>query len=128
VANDLTERNRAVITAFAAQFYGRKDLHGAFETFVASDYVQHNPGIADGPQAAVQKLQEMFARPETSFTVKRILVDGELACIHLHARPGDQDPGGAVCDLYRLQDGKIVEHWDVMQPVPAQAQNANTMF
>lgn len=126
--DDLTERNRRVITAFAEQFYGRKDLRGAFESYVTPDYVQHNPGIPDGREAAIERLSAMFANPETSFTVKRILVDGELACIHLHARPGRWEHGGAVCDLYRLQGGRIVEHWDVMQPVPEQAMNANTMF
>ena len=83
----LTERNRAVVTAFAEQFYTHKDLHGAFEQYVAPHYLQHNPGIPDGREAAISRLSAMFSRPETSFTVKRILVDGPYACIHLHARP-----------------------------------------
>lgn len=125
---DLTERTRALIGAFADRFYRQKDVRGAFEEFVAPDYIQHNPGIPDGREAAVARLLPMFSNPATSFEVKRVLVDGEFACLHLHARPGPGERGGAVCDLYRVRDGKIVEHWDVMQPVPAESANRNTMF
>ena len=123
-----TAATRERITAFAAVFYGQKDVRTAFETYVAPAYVQHNPGIPDGRDAAIAALTPMFARPETRFEVKRILVDGDFAVIHLHARPHPDDRGGAVCDLYRFEGGLIAEHWDVMQPVPEHAANANTMF
>ena len=90
----LTERNRATITAFAEQLYAKKDARGAFERFVAPDYIQHNPGIADGREAAVTALAPMFARPGSRFDVKRIIVDGDLAMIHLHGRGDPSTPGG----------------------------------
>ncbi|GHF45210.1 putative SnoaL-like aldol condensation-catalyzing enzyme [Deinococcus metalli] len=123
-----TAATRVTITAFAALFYGQKDVRAAFSRYVAPDYVQHNPGIPDGRDAAIAALGPMFARPETSFEVRRILADGDHAVIHLHARSAPDERGGAVCDLYRLEGGLIVEHWDVMQPVPERAANANTMF
>lgn len=124
----LTERNRTIITDFADLFYRRKDVKAAFEKYVAPDYIQHNPGIADGRDAAITALSPMFARPDSSFDVKRIIVDGDLAVIHLHGRSRADQPGGAVTDIYRLADGKIVEHWDVLQPMPTASKNPHPMF
>lgn len=123
-----TERNRAVITDFARLFYTEKKIRAAFERHVAKDYIQHNPGIPDGRDAAIAALEPKFSRPEASFEVKRILVDGDLAMIHLHGRLSPDSPGGAVADIYRLKDGRIVEHWDVLQPIQAQTLNPHPYF
>ena len=123
-----TERNRVIITAFAHMFYGERDVRKAFETFVTPDYIQHNPGIADGRDAAIEALVPMFSRPGARFDVKRILVDGDMAMIHLQGRSDPSTDGGAVADIYRLRDGKIVEHWDVLQPMPTASQNPHPMF
>jgi predicted SnoaL-like aldol condensation-catalyzing enzyme len=123
-----TERNRAVITDFARTFYGDRDVHLAFEKHVAQDYIQHNPGIADGRAAAIAALEPMVSRPGSRFEVKRILVDGDMAMIHLHGRSGSEGLGGAVADIYRLRDGKIVEHWDVLQPIADQTENPHPYF
>lgn len=124
----LTERNRAIITDFADLFYRRKDVKAAFEKYVAPDYIQHNPGVADGRDAAITALSPMFARPDSRFDVKRIIVDGNLAVIHLHGQARADTAGGAVTDIYRLADGKIVEHWDVLQPMPTASKNPHPMF
>ena len=123
-----TEANRALITAFAEQFYARRDVRGAFMTYVAPDYIQHNPGIADGRDAAIAALEPMFSGKNARFEVKRIIVDGDLAVIHLHGRAALDNPGGAVADIYRIKGGWIVEHWDVMQPMPAHSKNSHPMF
>jgi predicted SnoaL-like aldol condensation-catalyzing enzyme len=123
-----TERNRTVITDFARLFYAEKQVRTAFERHVAADYIQHNPGIADGRAAAIAALEPKFSSPTARFAVKRILVDGEYAMIHLHARPDEQSRGGAVADIYRLRGGKVVEHWDVLQPIPAEIKNPHPMF
>jgi len=125
---DLTERNRAIVTEFARLFYAEKAVRKAFETYVVPDYIQHNPGIADGRDAAIAALEPMFSRPGATFDVKRILVDGPYAVIHLHGRGDPTSPGAAVADIYRLEDGKIVEHWDVIQPMPAKSANPHPMF
>jgi predicted SnoaL-like aldol condensation-catalyzing enzyme len=114
---DGTERNRALMTVFAQKFYGERDVRGAFEAYVAADYIQHNPGIADGRDAAIKALEPLFSRPGAQFDVKRIIVDGDMAVIHLRGRSSPSERGGAVADIYRLKDGKIVEHWDVIQPI-----------
>ncbi len=124
----LTERNRAIVTAFAHRFYDQRDVRGAFEAFVAPEYIQHNPSIPDGRDAAIAALEPKFSAPTASFSVKRIIVDGDMAVIHLHGRPSPDNPGGAVADIYRLKDGRIVEHWDVLQPIQTQTVNPHPYF
>ena len=80
------------------------------------------------PEAAIAALEPKFSAPGARFTIQRIVVDGEFAVIHLHGQPDPAALGGAVADIYRLKQGKIVEHWDVLQPVPAKAANPHPMF
>jgi predicted SnoaL-like aldol condensation-catalyzing enzyme len=120
--------NRAIVTDFARLFYTERNVRAAFETHVSERYIQHNPGLPDGREPAIVALTPKFAKEGASFDIKRILVDGDMAVIHVHARPEPASRGAAVIDMYRLENGKIVEHWDVIQPVPEQSQNAHPMF
>ena len=120
--------NRRIIEDFARLFYVERDVRQAFETYVAPGYVQHNPGVPDGREAAIALLQPMFSDPKHSFEVRKIIVDGDLAAIHIFAKPDPAARGAAVADFYRLKDGKIVEHWDVIQPIPEKSANAHPMF
>lgn len=118
---------RAVIEPFLELFYGRRAIREAMERYVVEDYVQHNPGIADGREAAIAALEASLARSDLHLDVQRLLVDGPYAMIHLHAwRDGER--GGSVMDLYRVEDGRIVEHWDVIQQVPEHAANPHPFF
>jgi len=121
-------RNRAIMVDFAHRFYDLHDVRGAFERYVAPDYIQHNPGIADGRAAAITALAPMFAKPGGRFEVKRILVDGDLAAVHLRGSADPAKPGATVADFYRLKNGKIVEHWDVIQPIAADTANPHPYF
>lgn len=125
---DRDEKTRQLVTDFARIFYEQRDVRGAFAKHVAPDYIQHNPGIADGRDAAIAALEPMFSRPDARFEVKRILVDGDFAAIHLFGRGDPATRGAAVVDLYRLKNGKIVEHWDVLQPMPERSANPHPMF
>ena len=120
--------NRAIITDFARLFYTERNVPEAFETYVAPAYIQHNPGVADGRDAAVAMLDPMFSDPVRRFEIKRILVAGDMAVIHVHAIPEPGSRGASVFDMYRLEGGKIVEHWDAIQPVPEQSANPHPMF
>lgn len=122
-----TGSTRRLIGEFIALFYGQRAIRTAMERYMAEDYVQHNPGIADGREAAIVALETSMARPDLHLDIQRVLVDGEFALIHLHAwRDGER--GGSVMDMYRFEDGKVVEHWDVIQQVPEQAANPHPFF
>jgi predicted SnoaL-like aldol condensation-catalyzing enzyme len=124
---DLLER-RAAFAEFVDLFYTRKRVADAFALLVAEDYRQHNPSIADGPAAAIAALTPKFdGSPDARFEVLRTLVDGDLAMVHVRAsRPGA--PDAAVADLYRFAGDRIVEHWDVLQPMPARSVHDHPLF
>lgn len=128
-AQSETEKNRAIITDFIDMFYGQKKPREAFEKYVAADYIQHNPGAPDGREATLALLEPfMKSMPDRTTKVLRILVDGDLAAVHSRGAKGPDDRGMAIVDIFRLKDGKIVEHWDVLQPVPEQSANPHPMF
>ncbi len=122
----LTENNRKIVADFARIFYTERDVDRAFRNYVSADhYVQHNPTIADGREAAIAVLKPLFSAPGARFDVRHIVVDGAIAVIHLRGRPSPESRGGAVADVFRLENGKIVEHWDVLQPIPEKSANPN---
>ncbi|WP_285115612.1 nuclear transport factor 2 family protein [Leifsonia sp. fls2-241-R2A-40a] len=120
--------NRAAFERFCDLFYTQKRVADAFAFLVADDYRQHNPNLADGPAVAVEALTPKFdGDPEARFEIQRILVDGDLAMVHVKAS-GPGRPDAAVADIYRFHDGRIVEHWDVLQAVPAHPVHDHPMF
>ncbi len=114
-----TARNRAAFLDFVRLYYGERKVREAFDRYVAVDYQQHNPNIADGREAAVAWLLKMTTGSTVRMNIRRITVDGDYAVVHLHASQGPSDPGHVIMNLFRLQDGIIMEHWDVTQAVPA---------
>jgi len=124
-----TERNREIVTRFIDLFYTQGRVREAFMTYVAPGYIQHNPIARDGRDAAIAALEPFFAsQPNAIREVQRIIVDGDLAAVHVRVRQNPQDRGFAVVDILRLENGMIVEHWDVIQAVPEQSANAHPMF
>jgi predicted SnoaL-like aldol condensation-catalyzing enzyme len=120
--------NRGIVGEFARIFYDERDVRRAFERYVAADYIQHNPNIADGREAAIEALTPLFTSPDFHVEIRHVIVDGNMAVLHLFARRTAAVRGGAVADIYRLQDGKIVEHWDVLQEIPERSANPHPMF
>jgi predicted SnoaL-like aldol condensation-catalyzing enzyme len=123
-----TRKNRAVMRHFVETLYRDKQVALAYQTFVSEDFAEHSPGRPAGRAAAIAALTPLFATPSASFTVEHLLVDGNLAAVHYRGRIDSQGPGAAVVEIFRLQDGKIVEHWDVYQPIPPISKNAHPMF
>jgi predicted SnoaL-like aldol condensation-catalyzing enzyme len=118
---------RALFDGFIDLMYRRLDVRAAFDTYVALDYIQHNPGLPDGRDAARDALAVKFADPAFSIEVVRVLVDGDVCVLHLRASR-DGRPTAAVVDIYRAEGDRIVEHWDVLQPWPATSANDHPMF
>jgi predicted SnoaL-like aldol condensation-catalyzing enzyme len=120
---------KEVVTRFMTTFYLDKKVREAFETWVDPGYVQHNPMAATGRDAAIQFLEPFFAKnPGISYSIKRIIADGNLVAVHSHGRFAAADRGIAVVDILRVEGCKVMEHWDVVQPVPEKAANSNAMF
>ena len=122
------EANRTVVLAFYQKGLNQKDADAAL-AHVGDRYVQHNPNAADGPDGFrkfIGFLREKF--PNSHSEIKRSFVDGDYVTLHVHAvrEPGTR--GNAIVDIFKLENGKIVEHWDVVQPIPENPANSNTMF
>ena len=118
---------RPVVEAFVDLMYRRRDVRAAFDSYVAEDYLQHNPGLPDGRDAAREPLAQMFDDPGFAPEVVRLLVDGDLCAVHLRISR-DGSPVAAVVDLYRWDGEQVVEHWDVIQPWPATSANDHPLF
>ncbi|KAH0359700.1 hypothetical protein KCU65_g9801, partial [Aureobasidium melanogenum] len=117
-----TAQIRAAMQSFAAEFYIKKHVPTAFNTFVAENYIQHNAGILSGRQNAIEALQPLFSSTSNTFDVKRLTVgqdgaDETMVIIHLEASntSGNTTSKTDVVDMYRLVGTCIVEHWDVLQ-------------
>ena len=130
----VAQQNTAVVLAYLDTVFNKHEVEQAFKLYVAPQFRQHNPTIADGNAAAMQALtrytHELF--PEVRQEVKRTVAQGDLVAVHSryfkHASDRDSGQGQAVVDIYRLEHGKIVEHWDVVQDIPAKSANDNSMF
>ena len=128
VANAAEELNKKTVIAFYDAAINDKDFAAA-SAYLGDKYIQHNPLAADGPEG-LQAFLEFASANLSGFKVefKRVLADGDFVIVHAHATNGPDDRGSAVMDIFRLENGKVVEHWDVIQAIPETARNDNTMF
>lgn len=122
------EANRKVVLEFYEKGLNQKDADAAI-ALMGNRYVQHNPNAADGPEGFrkfIGFLKEKF--PSSKSEIKRSFVDGDYVILHVHAvrEPGTR--GSAIVDIFKLENGKIVEHWDAVQPIPETSANNNGMF
>ena len=122
------EANKKMVVEFYEKAINEKDFDAA-SIYLGSRYTQHNPGGVDGPEGLkgfLQFLKKTF--PQSRSEIKRVFADGDYVILHSHSVREPDTPGRAVVDIFKLEDGKIVEHWDVLQVIPVTAANSNGMF
>jgi len=127
-ADAALDANKKAVVAFYEAAINRKDFEAASK-FFGPRYVQHNPNAPDGIEgfkAFLGFLREKF--PESRSEIKRVWAEGDYVILHVHAVRAPGARGAAIVDIFKLENGKIVEHWDVIQEIPEKAANNNGMF
>ncbi len=122
------EANKKLVLEFYDAIIGRKDFE-AGRRFMGSTYKQHAPYAKDGPEGLrefVTWFRDHF--PNHRYEIKRVIAEGDFVMLHVHGINGMSPHGEAVVDIFRIEDGKVVEHWDLIQAIPEKADNPNGMF
>jgi predicted SnoaL-like aldol condensation-catalyzing enzyme len=122
------ERNKKLVIAFYEKMIGEKNPEAA-RRYMGATYTQHSAYARDGFEG-VAEFARQFKQdfPNHRYEVKKCIAEGDFVVLHLHGINGMSPHGEQVVDMFRVKDGKVVEHWDVIQPIPGDAQNPNGTF
>lgn len=123
------EKNKALVIDFYKGVFEQHQVKTYADRYIDNQYIQHNPHVSDGKIPFVNYFTQYFQENSTAqSSIKRVAAEGDLVWLHVHSKENTEDLGTAVIDIFRVEKGKIVEHWDVQQDVPQLNANQNTMF
>ena len=112
----MEERNKEVIRKFYQEFFNDHVIESA-DKYVRKDYIQHNPGVGQGRESLKSAFAEKFiAHPEFALNIQMMIAEKDMAAVYLKNIAPDGTTRVRVVDMYRLKDGMLAEHWDVLQP------------
>lgn len=123
------ELNKKIVTDFYNGVFIKHQVKAYSDRYIGTQYIQHNPYVPNGKAPFVTHFTQYFKEhPEAKNVIKRAIAQDDLVMLHVHSTENPQDQGKAIVDIFRVENGKIVEHWDVQQSIPEKSANTNTMF
>lgn len=123
------QSSKDIVVAFFRMMYQDKEVEQAMNTYVSNDLVQHDPYLPSGAAAMTDFFVPYFEQhPQASADIKRVIAEGDVVVVHSLWKESPEDAGQAMIDIFRVDKGKIVEHWDVSQDIPENPANSNGMF
>ncbi|MDU4960075.1 MAG: ester cyclase [Sporomusaceae bacterium] len=127
-SQDTARINKQLVESFWNELFNKHNV-SVIENAVGSTYIQHNPTFPDGKEAFKAAVFDFLKEfPASSAEIKNIIAEKDYVFIHNHIKLNSQDRGQSAVDIFRLENGKIVEHWDVIQDIPEKSENSNMMF
>jgi predicted SnoaL-like aldol condensation-catalyzing enzyme len=125
----MTESNKKIVHDFYDLAFNQHKPREAAERYIGDKYIQHNPFVPNGVAPFVEHFEGYFREHQESHVVfSHIVAEGALVVLHLNSKVDEKDLGRAIVDIFRVENGKIVEHWDVTQDVPDKTASGNKMF
>jgi len=129
-ANASIDSNKKLVVDFYHEVIFNKNAD-AIDKYIGKKYIQHNPYAADGKEGLrqfVTKMAKMSSSTKPPSEIIRVIADNDLVVLHIKTYASSGKPSKAIMDIFRVENGMIVEHWDVVQKIPQHANNNNTMF
>jgi predicted SnoaL-like aldol condensation-catalyzing enzyme len=121
--------SKELVTAFFRMMFQDKEVEQAMHTYVSNDLIQHDPYLPSGAAGMTDFFVPYFEQhPQASADIKQVIAEGDTVVVHSLWKESPEDAGQAVVDIFRVDKGKIVEHWDVSQDIPENPANSNGMF
>ena len=123
------EANKKLVLDMVQTLFVEHKVDEAIDKYFDPGYIQHNPIAGDGAETIRTLFKGFYQNvPTATYEVKRIICEGDLCAVHSNSKSKPDDRGSAVVDIFRIANGKLAEHWDVIQAVPEKSANTNTMF
>lgn len=120
------EVNKKLVANLYQELFGNKDVT-VIDKYIGDTYIQHNPSVADGKEALRQAVTVWFkGAPKEKIDIQHLSAEGDLVYIHTKSKQGETTT--STIDIFKVENGKVVEHWDVVQEVPKKSANAHPMF
>ncbi len=128
-ASPQSDANKKLVTDAVTMLFIQHRVDQAVDTYFDPNYIQHNPMVPTGAAPMRGFFRQFYAdHPDATVEISHVLADGDLVAVHYRFKVSAQDRGMAVVDIFRVSNGRIQEHWDVVQPVPEKSANSNGMF
>ena len=125
----ISEKNKEIVLAFYKEAHFDGDVDGAIARYVGDTYTQHTPGAEDGVEGLRAYINAFLANfPKAKGNIRRVIADGDIVAVHAHWTDLISANGDVGVDIFRVSGGKLVEHWDVIAPIPDVSKNNNTMY